>query len=283
MKLDPPTAADPASLRSNAAHVRRQRLLPSERAIAEAMGARMRAARIVRGLSRKQLARLVGRSDTMVMYWEQGATSPVTTTLCTVAAALGVTEAGLLGRVSEAEWSEMLDRMTPEQPLLTARLAERKALGANILATRQAKRLTQAGLAQRIGVTAPVISQWEHGSRQPSAKTIRKLARALDVTVAALTGAMPEPAAAPSAATAPPPERVPVGADLPDNLSARLRWLRQRRALSRTALGKAVGVSGATLSRWEEGSTKPSIDQLLLIAAYYGVHPALILTGDRIA
>ena len=42
--------------------------------------------------------------------------------------------------------------------------------------------LTQAELAEQVGVSATAISHWETGSKRPRASNIRKLAKAFGVT-----------------------------------------------------------------------------------------------------
>lgn len=47
---------------------------------------------------------------------------------------------------------------------------------------RERRGLTQAGLASRLGVTRPMIAQWETGARQPWISTLKRLADALEVS-----------------------------------------------------------------------------------------------------
>jgi len=47
-----------------------------------------------------------------------------------------------------------------------------------IRASRQRQGLTQAELAQRAGTSQPVISAYEHGRRDPTLETLRKLVEA---------------------------------------------------------------------------------------------------------
>ncbi len=43
--------------------------------------------------------------------------------------------------------------------------------------------LTQAQLAQKIGVSKACIGMWENGNRSPNISTLKKLAQILDCTV----------------------------------------------------------------------------------------------------
>jgi transcriptional regulator with XRE-family HTH domain len=58
----------------------------------------------------------------------------------------------------------------------------RKVIKDNIRAARLAATLTQAALADMLGVTQKDISRWETGVREPSATWIKKLAEALGVS-----------------------------------------------------------------------------------------------------
>lgn len=63
---------------------------------------------------------------------------------------------------------------------------ERKRLKA----ARIAKGVTQAELAQRIGVTTQAISSFEKGAKAPKMETVKRIAEALGISVAELYGRM---------------------------------------------------------------------------------------------
>lgn len=63
---------------------------------------------------------------------------------------------------------------------------ERKRLKA----ARIAKGVTQAELAQRIGVTTQAISSFEKGTKAPKMETVKRIAEALGISVAELYGRM---------------------------------------------------------------------------------------------
>ena len=66
------------------------------------------------------------------------------------------------------------------------RMYERKRLKA----ARIAKGVTQAELAQRIGVTTQAISSFEKGAKAPKMETVKRIAEALGISVAELYGRM---------------------------------------------------------------------------------------------
>lgn len=51
----------------------------------------------------------------------------------------------------------------------------------------------------------------------------------------------------------------------------RFKDLRKENKLSTINLGKELGVSNSTITRWENGVIVPSIDNLLNIAQFFGV------------
>jgi len=60
--------------------------------------------------------------------------------------------------------------------------------GRRIRRARRRRGLTQAQLADRLGISASQITVWETGHRRPSLKSFHRIARALDVDVAVLLG-----------------------------------------------------------------------------------------------
>lgn len=51
----------------------------------------------------------------------------------------------------------------------------------------------------------------------------------------------------------------------------RLKELRDERKLSTSQLGKEIGVSAATISRWENGLREPMLHNLIALAKFFGV------------
>lgn len=100
-------------------------------------------------------------------------------------------------------------------------------LGALRVARRSAG-LTQAELAQRVGVERSRISVWERGRAGVHARHLRALAVALQVPPSVLLA--------------------------PDSEAGALRTMRLAAGLSIAELAARSGVSGTTLQRWEVGS-----------------------------
>jgi len=60
----------------------------------------------------------------------------------------------------------------------------------------------------------------------------------------------------------------------------RLKELRQGRGLTTVKLGKALGVTNAAISRWENGLRKPCADSIYEITKFFGI-PAGYLIGTE--
>lgn len=52
------------------------------------------------------------------------------------------------------------------------------------------------------------------------------------------------------------------------NFSEKIKQIRQQRFLSQEAFAKELGVSFATVNRWESGKTKPTYKTMKLIDVY---------------
>lgn len=60
----------------------------------------------------------------------------------------------------------------------------------------------------------------------------------------------------------------------------RLKELRKDKDLTTVQLGKALGISDATISRWENGKIRPSVDSVFQITKFFNV-PAGYLIGTE--
>ncbi len=68
-----------------------------------------------------------------------------------------------------------------------------------------------------------------------------------------------------------------------DAVGPRLKHLRLRRDVTLTALATATGISTSTLSRLEAGVRRPTLEQLLPLARYYGVTIDSLVDAPRTA
>lgn len=68
-----------------------------------------------------------------------------------------------------------------------------------------------------------------------------------------------------------------------DAVGPRLKHLRLHRDVTLTALSAATGISASTLSRLEAGLRRPTLEQLLPLARYYGVTIDSLVDAPRTA
>lgn len=68
-----------------------------------------------------------------------------------------------------------------------------------------------------------------------------------------------------------------------DDVGKRLKQLRLRRETTLTELSDVTGISASTLSRLEAGLRRPSLEQLLPLANYYGVTLDSLVAAPRMA
>ena len=64
-------------------------------------------------------------------------------------------------------------------------------------------------------------------------------------------------------------------------IGAFLKTLRKERALTQEQLAERFGVSGRTVSRWENGNNLPDLAVLVELADYYDVEIRELLNGER--
>lgn len=62
-----------------------------------------------------------------------------------------------------------------------------------------------------------------------------------------------------------------------------LAELRAERGLTQAELGKELGVTNKTVSRWENGNYLPPVEMLQLLSERYGISINEILSGERLA
>lgn len=162
--------------------------------------------------------------------------------------------------------------------------AFRALLGSRIRLLRKAAGMNQAQLAEASGVEINTISRYETGSSSPSVEQLLSLAAALKVSPIAIISTH-----------SPVPQRpvddgkVSLSRDGSQNtftshmdvfkslLGARLKIIRKAKDMNQSELAKAAGLEVKAISRYETGTTAPSIEHLLNISSALGVSPMEIL------
>lgn len=121
--------------------------------------------------------------------------------------------------------------------------------------------VSQQQLADRLGVARASVANWESGRAPVPVIHLRRVARALgwdEVTASELLQ-IPLPPA-PDLASARPGE-----------LGEVVAMLRRRTGLTAVQLGRAVGVAGGTVRRWERGASRPSRLAIGRLSLAFGV------------
>ena len=138
-------------------------------AFGQLVGARRQAL----GLTRKDLATMVGVTPRALMTWELGYRRPPAAQVLALAARL---------QVSAADLTEAL----PRRPAPTR-------LGELILQRQRELGLRSVDIARLVGTTEPTLSRWINGHSRPVAKNLERLATALKLPQTHLAEAAGEP------------------------------------------------------------------------------------------
>ena len=145
---------------------------------------------------------------------------------------------------------------------------------------RRTRHLSQKQAAETIGRHHATLGQYEQGRLTPSLRTVYDLAHAYRVPMSQLfcEAGHPQSSNRPVSATTAQhllsKQLSAYAEELPD-----LRVLRHRIGLSQEIVGRASGVSGSTLSRWESGQLLPDPDDMRRLAAALGCSPADVYLG----
>lgn len=75
----------------------------------------------------------------------------------------------------------------------STRQAERVALGKRLMLMRARAGLSQAQVAEQLGVHRPTVTAWENGNAEPKALDLQKMADIYDVDINVLTGRLALP------------------------------------------------------------------------------------------
>ncbi|MGC4394289.1 helix-turn-helix domain-containing protein [Hydrogenophaga sp. T2] len=136
------------------------------------LAANLRALRAESNWTSSALADQAHVSRRMLQLLEMGKVNVSLGTVDKLARALGVTTGSLLGK-----------RPAARQASATS---IEQVLASNLQSARKERQMTQEALAQRSGISRPVIAHIERQARNPSLQTLARLAAALDLSVEGL-------------------------------------------------------------------------------------------------
>lgn len=109
------------------------------------------------------------------------------------------------------------------------------SMGQQIKAMRRFRGMTQANLADKLGVEYQTVQAWERGTRNPKFETLQKIAEALHTPIGTFLPAM----------------------GVGDNLGNRIRTTRKCQKMTLEELGQKMGMSVSLVGRYERGEENP--------------------------
>lgn len=134
-------------------------------------------------------------------------------------------------------------------------------LAENLKYLREKKGMTQESFASMIGeIGQKAVSKWETGEREPELSRLIKIAKFFGVSLDDLVLKDLRP---------PVPLYV-----------LNIKYLRLKHDIKQEEIAKLLGVSGATVCKYEKGNIEPTVSQLLKLADYFGVTMDQLLKQD---
>ena len=137
------------------------------------IGDRIKELRVKHGLTQKDIAALLDVSPSTVGMYEQNRREPDANTIIKISEQFNVSTDYLLGNSKENE---------SYGTLLISKF------GILIKQEREQKGISQKEFAEKIGVPANTLCQWETGKREPDYEMLKKIANCLEVSTDYLLG-----------------------------------------------------------------------------------------------
>ena len=207
---------------------------------------RIREVRKAAGVSQTELCAAIGVSQSALSGYETGRYEPDCALWLGLAHFFGVSVDYLMGEGCAAV---AVDE-NPQPPLRGLRIS---------------RKMTQQEVADFLGVERTTYVKYECGASEPPTATLVRLADFFGVSVDFLVGHTFPPASKPA-----------------DNISLRIKALREGRGLTQQGLAVALGVSQATVGMLESGKREPSMQLLCCIADFFHVSTDCVLCRSEI-
>ena len=222
-------------------------------------GEKIRQARKSKGLTQGDLGASIGVSASMIGQYETEVRRPSFKTAAAVARVLGIDEKALMVDLEADNFQDIQELNT----VAMTDIEQNNTIPGRLVAARETAGLTQEQLASKIGVQRAVISKYETGAIEPSVSQLRKLADALDTTIAELLNADDTDEAAPA------------------GVGDKIRFYRKAQKLTQEELADRADVSIFTLRQYERGARlSPRTDQLIKLAQALNVSVDDLLCAD---
>ena len=142
---------------------------------------------------------------------------------------------------------------------------------------RVSSRMSQDELSRLLGVPENTLSRWEAGVLFPKIRFVSKLAQIFGVSELDLLCPEKEGEEDPEALKV---KNVRFWGTLEEKVVKEIKRLRLIRGMSQQDLGKKVGVTLLTISRWERGIEKPDVGFLPKFAEAFGITEEELLNPD---
>lgn len=68
---------------------------------------------------------------------------------------------------------------------------------------------------------------------------------------------------------------------MPETIGDRIKYLRERHDMTRTALAKLTYINRTTISRWESGEAAPRVDDIARLSQIFNVSCDYIIKGNN--
>jgi len=210
--------------------------------------------RIERGLTQHQVGEKLGITKQAYSQWESGKHTPRFETIMKLADILGVTT----DQITE-------DYKPTGEEVKTVSFTKR------LIELRKEKGLNQTEIAKELHISQQTYSQWESDKRNPSQKTLEKLANFFNVSVSYLLGetsirnfteltTSKEQSHAPSGQT----------------IGERLKSARKEAGLLQEEVAEHFNITQQAYQVWESGKRNPKKETLQKLADYFNVSYAYL-------
>ncbi len=210
--------------------------------------------RIKRGLTQQQVGEQLGTSEQAYSYWESGKHAPRFETIKKLADILGVTT----DQITE-------DYKPTGEEVKTVSFTER------LIELRKEKGLNQTEIAKELHISQQTYSQWESDKRNPSQKTLEKLANFFNVSVSYLLG---ETSIRNFSGLTTPNEQSHTPSE--PTIGERLKSARKEAGLLQEEVAEHFNITQQAYQAWESGKRNPKKETLQKLADYFNVSYAYL-------
>lgn len=133
----------------------------------------------------------------------------------------------------------------------------------NLKFIRQSKKLSQQEIADKLNIDRSSISRWENGDMEATISNAILLSKYFNIS---LNDFIFKDLAAEN--------------NVSNLFSKNLKYLREKRNLSKNKLSELIGVNQTTIGRWESKEITPSIDNAESVAKIFNISISDLLTKD---